>query len=159
MIYKIMIKKLPVLIVVTGLLFIPLITGSCATPEEDMVNEKVSSQLLTQINLKGEQLADPTPERLEIMKTMGMNTDNLKIQRIFIHSLQALSPSQIEEIEALGITIYPDSWIPPVGSHPTGFVLADMPLDSLNKLTQFEYVARLETAERQFQPQNGATPQ
>jgi len=93
------------------------------------------------------------------MKNMGMHVDNLESQRIFIHLTQELNPSQVEEIEALGITLYPGSWIPPVGNHPTGFILADMPIDMLEELAEKDYVVSLETAERQLQPQNGAQPQ
>ena len=124
-----------------------------------MVNEKVSSQLLAQVNLRNAQIADPTPDRMTMMKELGMNVENLGIQRIFIHLTRELTPSQIEEIKAIGITLYPDSWLPPVGSFPTGFMMADMPVDKLPELTRIDYVVRLETAERQLQPQNDARPQ
>ncbi|MFC2005262.1 hypothetical protein ACFLUY_03455, partial [Chloroflexota bacterium] len=110
-------------------------------------------------NLRKEQIANPTSDRLDIMKNMGMSVDNLEIQRIFIHLTRELNPAQIEEIETIGITPYPDSWIPPLENHPTGFIIADMPVNSLGKLTEKDYVVRLETAERQLQPQNGAQPQ
>ena len=132
---------------------------SCTPAGSEVIDEKVSSQLLTQINLRKEQLADPTSGRLEIMKNMGMRVENLIIQRIFIHLTQELTPSQIEEIETLGITLYLDSWIPPVGDHPTGFLMADMPVDKLETLAGKGYVVRLETAGRQLQLQNGSQPQ
>jgi len=126
--------------------------------ENNGVLEKASRQLLIQIGLKKEQATNPDPERLEQMKSMGMNTDNLESQRIFIHLEQTLSSSQTEEIETLGVTLYPDSWIPPVGNHPTGFLIADMPVNRLEALAELDYVIRLETAESQLEPQNGARP-
>ena len=134
-----------------------LLPVSCSNAET--IDEKVSSQLLAQVNLRKEQMADPASDRLGIMKSMGMRVDNLEIQRIFIHLSQELNPSQIEELESMGITLYLDSWIPPVGKHPTGFILADMPVDKLEALAEKNYVVRLDTAERQLEPQAGSQPQ
>jgi len=132
---------------------------ACTNSDSDLTNEKISSQLLTQVNLRKEQISNPAPDRLDIMKNMGMSVDNLGIQRIFIHSEQELAPPQIEELEAIGIILYLDSWIPAVGAHPTGFIIADMPVDKLETLVKKNYIARLETAERQLRPQNGVKPQ
>ena len=123
------------------------------------VNEKASSLLLTQIALRKEQIADPTPDRLEIMKRFGMRVDNLEMQRIFIHLTDELNSSQIAELETMGITLYLDSWIPPVGAHPTGFIIADMPIDKLEELAARNYVVRLDTAERLLEPTGGSRPQ
>jgi len=128
--------------------------GIVATPKE-----KASSLLLFQIELRQQQIAEPTAERLEQMKAMGMRVDDLEIQRIFIHLTKELNSSQVEELEAIGITLYLDSWIPPVGAHPTGFILADMPIDRLEELVEKDYVVRLDTAERVLEPQNGSQPQ
>jgi hypothetical protein len=130
---------------------------SCSTPER--INEKLSSELMVQLNLRKEQIAHPTPDRLELMKSAGMSVDNLEIQRIFIHLSQKLNASQIEEIEAMGIVLYLDSWIPPVGNHPTGFLLADVPIDKIEELAEKDYVVRLDTAEHQLEPQAGSQPQ
>ena len=152
-------SKLPLLIFGISLIFLTLLPISCSASNNDAVNKKVSSQLLTQVNLRKQQLANPTPDRLGIMKNMGMRVANLEIQMIFIHLTQKLSPSQIAELEAMGITLYLDSWIPPLENHPTGFILADMPIDRLEALAAKDYVVKLETAERQLQPQNTAQPQ
>ena len=130
---------------------------SCSTIER--TNEKLSSELMVQLNLRKEQIAHPTPDRLELMKSAGMSVDNLEIQRIFIHLSQKLNASQIEEIEAMGIVLYLDSWIPPVGNHPTGFLLADVPIDKIEELADKDYVVRLDTAEQQLEPQAGSQPQ
>jgi len=148
-----------------GFVFAGLLPVSCSNGEainnnaSNQINEKVSSQLLTQVNLRKEQIANPTPDRLELMKNMGMRVDNLEIQLIFIHLGQELNTSQIEELEAMGITLYLDSWIPPVGAHPTGFLTADMPVDKLEALTTKDYVIKLDTAEQVLEPQGGSQPQ
>ena len=139
------------------LICLALVMTSCgivATPEE-----KASSLLLSQIELRQQQIAEPTVERLEHMKAMGMNVDNLHIQRICIYLSEPLTQPQIEELEALGLSLYLDSWILPTGSHPQGFIIADMPIDRLKELAEKGYVVRLDTAERVLEPQNGSQPQ
>ena len=152
-------SKVLMLIVSISLIVLTLLPASCSNSERvNDVNKKGSSLLLTQINLRKEQIADPTSDRLKIMKNMGMRVNNLEIQRIFIHLSQELNALQIEELEAIGVTLYLDSWTPPVGDHPTGFILADMPIDKLEELAAKEYVVRLDTAEQVVewhQPQGG----
>jgi hypothetical protein len=114
---------------------------------------KASALLRLQIDLREQQLAAPTPERLEQMKAMGMRTENLGMQRIFIHLAQEPTAQQIDELEAMGIIPYPDSWIPPVSGHPTGFIVADMPVDKLAELASKDYVVQLDTAEQVTEPQ------
>ena len=123
--------------------------------EVEIKVSKVSVLLLLQIDLREKQLAAPTAERLEQMKAMGMRTENLGVQRIFIHLAQEPTPSQIDELQAMGITLYLDSWIPAVGGHPTGFLVADMPIDKLDELAGKDYIVRLDTAEQVLEPQAG----
>ncbi|GAH17438.1 unnamed protein product, partial [marine sediment metagenome] len=78
----------------------------------------------------------------------------LDVQRVFIHFAQEPTVKQIEELEAMGITPYPDSWIPPVGEYPTGFIAADMPVDRLGELAGKAYIEWLDTAEQMLEPQN-----
>jgi hypothetical protein len=115
---------------------------------------KASALLLLQIDLRKQQLADPIPERLEQMKAMGMRIEELGMQRIFIHLAQEPTAQQLEELEAMGIIPYPDSWIPATGGHPTGFMVADMPIDKLDELAAKDYVVQLDTAEQPLEPQS-----
>lgn len=144
---------------VLGALLLCSCTPADASNTNNDVNEKISSQLLAQVSLRKAQISAPDPDRLELMQSMGMNVENLEIQMIFIHLNQTLSVSQIEELESMGINLYLDSWIPPVGAHPTGFLTADMPVDKLEALAQKGYVVKLDTAERLLEPQNGVKPQ
>jgi|SRR3990172_2370052 len=128
-------------------------------PVSGNVTEKASTLLISQVNLREAQIAKPTPERLELMRNMGMKADNLEIQQVFIYMAAAPNAAQIAELKSIGLTLYLDSWIPPVGTHPTGFLIADMPVDKLNELAKKAYVIKLDTAERQLQPQNSIGPQ
>jgi hypothetical protein len=124
-----------------------------STPESTTTTAKASPQLLQQVALRQEQLKSPTLERLSQMKRVGMRTENIAVQRIYIHLDKELTPSQTEELRSLGIILYTDSWIPPISGHPTGFMLADLPVDKLDALAGKTYVIRLETAETSLEPQ------
>jgi len=133
------------------LICLTLLITSCATVA--MPNQKASSLLLFQIELRQQQIASPTPERLQQMKNMGLNVDNLDVQRIFIYLGEPITSAQVQELQAIGITLYLDSWISPAGEHHEGFLLADMPLNKLAELAAKDYVLRLDSAEKVAQPQ------
>jgi len=146
-------KSLGVVLVLFSIIIATSIAGWQSQPGwEEIVKEKASSLLLMQVDLRKEQMAEPTAERLRQMQAMGMRTEDLASQRIFIHLSQQLTQSQLQELQDLGITVYVDSWIPPVGAHPTGFMLADMPIDKLYDLAARDYVIRLNTAEQVLEP-------
>jgi len=116
---------------------------------------KVSSLLALQVEAKLRcQQVQLTAGELTMMQASGMNTEDLETQRIFIHLAQEPTAKQLKELEATGITPYPESWIPPVGEFPTGFIVAEMPVDKLGTLAGIDYVAQLDTAEQLLEPQN-----
>lgn len=139
-------------------ILILLLLVSCLDTKET-ANEKISSALLTQVNLKKEQIEHPSEERLNLIKEMGMNVDNLENQLIFIHLKQKLTKPQVTELQNIGLILHMDSWIPPVGAHLTGYIIADMPVDALDELANREYIIKLDTAERVLEPQVGSGPQ
>ena len=135
-----------------------LLLVSCLDTKET-ANEKISSLLLIQVNLKKEQIKNPNDERLNLIKEMGMRLDNLENQLIFIHFKQKLTESQVTELQNIGLILHMDSWIPPIGAHLTGYIIADMPVDALDELVEREYIIKLDTAERVLEPQAGSGPQ
>jgi hypothetical protein len=145
------------LIILIFLLSIPLFSCSKASSESSdtvqSLNPKVSSILALQINLRKAQLSSPSSENLAQMQNLGMNITSPGIQRIYIYLKQKPSSIQLDELHSLGITVYPESWMPPVGINPTGFILADLPVDKLNDLISKDYVVKLDTAEIKTDPQ------
>jgi hypothetical protein len=87
------------------------------------------------------------------MQSLGMNVESISVQRIYIYSSQPLTGPQTDELKSLGVTVYADSWIPPVGNHPQGFILADMPVDKLDAVANKTYIIKLDTAETYSEPQ------
>lgn len=128
-------------------------TSVTSTPQP-----KINPVLQTQVDLKKQQLADPTPAGLTLLKESGANTENLNSQRVYVQLSQPLTAEQTAELNQLGITPYPDSWIPPVGNFKYGFILAITPVDKLNTLAALDYVIKIDTAEKQLFPQIN-TPQ
>lgn len=114
---------------------------------------KVTPALINQIELRQQQIKQPTAQRLDQMQSMGMNVTILNIQRVFIHMTDLPNVAQVQDMRSLGLAVYMDSWIPPSGNSPTGFLLAEMPVGVLTDLASRDYVVKLETAERLSQPQ------
>jgi len=146
------------LLVSTGVIPAPV------TSAQDGGSGKISGLLALQVQAKlraqaGAPLAEGQVNILEALQEQGGTPGPVNKQRIFLYSTNRLSQVQIQELGTMGLTLYPDSWIPPVGDHPTGFILADMPLDKLSEMAGKGYVARLDTAERFLQPQNDLSNQ
>ena len=91
--------KHPTSVFLAGVILAVILLAACVTPDSTNVNEKIGNELSTQIELKQEQSANPTSERLDMMKGLGIIVDNLEIQRVYIHSAQMLIPSQLDEIK------------------------------------------------------------
>lgn len=140
------------------------VTGQVELTEEDepylvageveIEPTKATSRLLMQINLRRQQLANPSPERLEQMQALGMRVEDLEVQRVFVHFDQEPTAEQIDELEALGITPYPDSWIPSAEGPSGGFLVADMPVEKLNELAGKVYIIQIDSAEQPLEPLN-----
>lgn len=133
-----------ILVTVTGMV-------SCAVNMDYM--GKVSGTLLQQVELRRDQIASPDAERLKQMQDMGLSTADLRKQLVFVYVKEPISTAQAEDLSAMGVNVHTDTWIPPVDSHPLGFFIAEMPVDKLEALAARDYVARLDTAERQSLPQ------
>lgn len=52
------------------------------------------------------------------------------------------------------VRIFPESYVPPVGSHPWGFYLAQVPLSQLDTLMRLSFVKRVVSAYRPLYPLN-----
>jgi hypothetical protein len=136
------------------LFFLGIAMFSFSCTDNPVTQSKASTLLLLQVGLKKEQLASPNPERLSQMQAQGMDISNLKMQKVYIYLSEPLSPSQINTLQQMGVQVFLNSWIPPVGNNPDGFYLAEMPVDKLDDLAAIDYVIRLDTAEKTFRPQS-----
>ena len=74
---------------------------------------------------------------------------------MFIYMSEKPTHTQVEELEALDVVVYLDSWIPPVGSHSDGFFLALVPIKVQEQIATKDFINRLESAEQYLEPQQG----
>lgn len=159
---KILRKYLAILLIfalLTPLAFGVMFETPTVKAQDGANKAKISSLLGIQVEAKRRalQVAPLAEGQIDMSKAMqarGAMVTPLNQQRIFIHTSEELNQAQVKELEAMGLTLYPDSWIPPVRYHSTGFIVADMPLDTLNELSDMNYVIRLDTAERVLEPHN-----
>jgi len=85
-------------------------------------------------------------ESLVITQAMQKDiTDEIMIYLYFDHKL---SDEEVQEIEQFGITIYKDSWIPPMGNHPLGFYLAKSKVENICVFDNIDLIKRVASGER-----------
>ena len=89
-------------------------------------------------------------EGLAVMHAMQKDlTDEMNLFLYFDHEL---SDNEIQKIEKRRITIYKDSWIPPVGAHPLGFYSAKTKITDICRLINLDLVKRVVSGEELHEP-------
>jgi len=134
--YRYLINLLIVFIILAGFLLYPFPLSA-----DDPAGKLTGSLSLT--------MGEKTRHRQ--LQMQGEDLNNVKA---FVYMNSQPDAVQIAEMSAAGITVYPDSWIPPVGEHQQGFVLATVPLDKVVNLASRTYVVKVDSAERQNNPAN-----
>ncbi|MDV2990131.1 MAG: S8 family serine peptidase, partial [Dehalogenimonas sp.] len=125
---------------------------------------KISGLLSMQVNAKqqitsmgGMAAAQSDAEAaglLRILEATGMPNPSIHNQKIFLYFNEMPGPGQLAELTSMGVIVNADSWVPPVGVHPNGFLTADAPVDKITELAEKNYVAKMDTAERANEAHN-----
>ncbi|MBE7444419.1 MAG: S8 family serine peptidase [Planctomycetia bacterium] len=120
------------------------------------IEKKISGQLRLHMQLRTSYVSHPTSERVQAMQKMGLKTIATEMDRqlIYIHVKRKLSAYRVKSLKKTGVVVYEDSWIPPLKNHPTGYVMASVPVSRLYDLAAKTYIIKLETAERVLLPKN-----
>ena len=146
---------------IIGTLILLFLNACWVIPVNSAENEtgesKVSSLLSLHIRIKTSQPANNlqgTTKPAGVDPQTRGETTVVDKEQIFIHFSQQPTTAQLNELNSLGVTVYLDSWMPPVNNFKTGFVLAEMPVDKLDSLAAKNYIVSLDTAEQQLSPQN-----
>jgi subtilisin family serine protease len=116
--------------------------------------EKMGALLSYQITLKQEYLAHPDISVAQALSASAGTHWDPKRQRLFLYLKVSPGLRFLQQIQALGITAYPETWVPAVGIHPMGVMLAEAPMQQVRELASLEDVVRLDTAEQVFWPSN-----
>lgn len=125
-------------------------------------DSKVSSLLALRVKLKTQDSAQANNKPQGNLTLPGGDIQaagdltQINTEKVFLYFTQQPTDTQLKELTAQGVTAYPDSWMPPVGSFKTGFILADMPVDKLGALDAKSYITQIDTAEETSFPQNDA---
>lgn len=130
-----------------------LVSFSSAHAEE-ISWSKIGSSLHVHLDVKKDYLKNPTIEKLTSMENMGINTSNPNAERVFLHFRRYPAPSELTQLRAFDLIVYENSWIPPVGNHPTGFLVAEMPVETADEVAQLEFVTHVNLAGRRLFPLN-----
>ncbi len=132
-----------------------------AAAQQPFTGSKISGRLEMQVRQKNNYLQNggTRPEGVIAPELKGKPAAEIATQKVFLHFRQPPTQSQLAELQGLGVKVYPDSWIPPVGKHPTGFVYAEMPVSRLPDLAAKDYLISLGTAEVKTRSKNNLAVQ
>src|SRR5688572_4271914 len=73
----------------------------------------------------------------------------------FVHLRPGLAPTRdfLASLRALGVELGEDvAWVPPVGRHPRGYLVADVPVAALDAIGRLPEVALVRSGERRIDP-------
>ena len=149
---------------ILGILILVFVNGFWIKPIEAASQlpaiSKVSSLLSLRIELKQKRLSqvNASPQSMDNSTNFELqgfdSLTSLDNEQVFLHFVTQPGKEQLDDLVSTGVVPYPESWIPPFGNHPTGFILAEMPVDKLNILAAKSYLVNLNTAEEFAEPQN-----
>ncbi len=122
--------------------------------EEPSPAAKMSALLQYQLALKQAYLANPSIGIAEALSATAGSRWDPRRQRMFVYLRGAPSSAWTQRAQSLGFTVYPETWTPPVGIHPHGFVLAAGPIQQVAAFAALDDVVRLDTAEQVLRPHN-----
>jgi subtilisin family serine protease len=145
------------IVVVIGLILITFwVEPDIQAADLKIQGSKISSFLAFRIEMK-KQMKQSEESRVEMpsadIQSLGEMT-RLGNEKVFIYFTKPPTTKQVNELGALGVEVYPDSWIPPIGDFPTGFVLADIPIENIDSVAARNYIHRIDSAEQLSEPQN-----
>jgi hypothetical protein len=110
----------------------------------------IPPQLLSKIG-SGE-LIKVVSERIN--KATSLNKlASIKPLEIIIYQSEYPSTKQISDLENMGVNCYLESWTPPVGDHPLGFFIAEIPADRFLEVLANKVIMKVESAETLSIPQ------
>jgi hypothetical protein len=86
------------------------------------------------------------------VQTLVRYRENSAQLTVFVHVKEEMSQTRIRELEGLGLTLMPETWIPPNGSHSTGFYLGEMQVCNVVQLAKLGDIVRITSAEMELKP-------
>jgi hypothetical protein len=70
---------------------------------------------------------------------------------VFVYMEKEVSQSRLDELQAMGVTLYPDSWIPPVGVHPNGYYSGNILVSEIVTIAKMDDIVQINSVgQRKF---------
>ena len=76
------------------------------------------------------------------------------VLKVFIYFKHKPDNSLMYQLEQRGFRLFPESWIPPVGKHPYGFMIANAEASQIKDALRDELAERIVAAYREVEPYN-----
>lgn len=92
-----------------------------------------------------------------LLKANNLPLEADPVLKVFLHFSEYPSMKKVTDLAERGVILYESSWIPPVGAHPTGFMLARVKSSVIRALVKDGSVQRITAAYRQLEPLNDIT--
>jgi len=100
---------------------------------------------------------DPTIENLNRLKSFQLPPEKDPLLSVFLHFTESPDGKLIADLQKRVNKIFPHTWLPPVGAHRTGFMLARVKSSIIRELLKENTISRITTAYRKLQPLNDLT--
>lgn len=116
---------------------------------------KVSSEIqkLSDKFLSGEIISEITTGTNTALAKTGTNSD----KQLILYFNEFPSDDQIAKLEAEGVKVYPESWTPPVGNHPMGFLIATTSSEGIVKAAEQSFVKKIDLNKTMDMPMTNLT--
>ena len=98
--------------------------------------------------------SEPTNENLQRLINFDIPSGMDPVLQVFVHVDEKDLRGNLELLGSLVDKIYPHTYLPPVGAHKTGFLIADVKSTSLRNLIANDFVRRVTSAYRKLKPTN-----
>jgi len=97
---------------------------------------------------------DPSTTNLARLQAFRLPDDPDPELSVFLHFEAPPDGKLHTALEAHAVKLFPNTWLPPVGAHRTGFMLAKVRASSLRTMVKEGLVVRVSAAYRQLEPLN-----
>jgi len=84
----------------------------------------------------------------------GIRNEDTEFAKMIIYFSEYPSREVFSELEKKGVDYYPETWIPPFGNHPLGFLIAKVPTHRFLEILTLKEIKKVDSGEYSSSPQN-----
>ena len=98
--------------------------------------------------------ADPTDNNRLRLERLGVKPGKDPVLSVYLHMAEPPTGNLLSHLESRVEKLYLHTWIPPVGIHPTGYLIARVKYSEIRRLIEDKLVDRITAGYRRLQPLN-----